>query len=52
VSLLRDGETSVTDNLAQTLDEREVRDRHPRQRGQRSRDFLDFSGFDGMTATV
>jgi len=52
VSLLRDGQTSVADDLAQTLDEREVRDRHPRIRGQRSRDFLDFSGFDGMTATM
>jgi len=52
VSLLRDGETSVADDLAQTLDEREVRDGHPRFRGQRSRGFLDFSGFDGMAATV
>ena len=33
VSLLRDGETSVADDLAQTLDEREVRDGHPRIRG-------------------
>ena len=52
VSLLRDGEASVADDLAQTLNEREVRDGHPRFRGQRSRGFLDFSGFDGMTATV
>jgi len=52
VSLLRDGQTSVADDLAQTLDEREVGDRHPRQRGHWGWGFLDFSGFHGVTAAV
>ena len=52
VSLLRDVETSVADDLTQTLDEREVRDRHPRLRGHGGWGFLDFSGFHGVTAAV
>ena len=52
VSLLSDVETSVADDLTQTLDEREVRDRHPRLRGHGGWGFLDFSGFHGVTAAV
>ena len=52
VSLLRDAESSVDHNLAQTLDESEMRDGHPRIRGRRSCDFLNVSGFDGMAAAV
>ena len=52
VSLLRDAESSVDHDLAQTLNEREVRDGHPRVRGCGSGGFLNFRGFYGVTAAV
>ncbi len=52
VSLLRDGESSVPHDLAQTLDQSEVRDGHPRIRGCGSGGFLNFRGFHGVTAAV
>ena len=52
VSLLRDGETSVADDFAQTLNQSEVRDGHPRIRGNGRGGLLDLSGFHGVTAAV
>jgi hypothetical protein len=52
VRLLRDGQASTADDLAQTLDEREVRDGHPRIRGCGSGSLLNLGGFHGVTAAV